>query len=370
MLKTKERPMRVLHVIGIMDRGGAEAMIMNLYRNIDREQVQFDFAENTFTEGAYDEEIRHLGGRIFNCPHFNGKNYLQYRAWWKTFFRKHKGEYGIVHGHIGSCASIYLSEAKNAGIFTIAHSHNSFQSLPYKLMAYRTRFIAEWFFGCSKIAAEDRYGKRIANSNRCRVLPNAIDTECFKFDRDVRFRIRKEFDMETAQVIGHVGRFVEQKNHTFLLAVFQEYLRKNPDLKLLMIGDGPLRENIQKEAEERGIVGNCIFTGVIGNVNELMLAMDLLLMPSLYEGLPVTLVEAQTSGLPCLMSYGVPEESILIPEICGRLSLKDEPDSWCREIERLSELKRSDRTAEITEAGYNIHQTAEWLKEFYLEHGR
>ena len=143
---------RVLHVIGIMNRGGAEAMIMNLYREIDKTKIQFDFVENSDQQAAYDEEIRKLGGKIYRCPHFTGKNFLAYKRWWKRFFEDHGAEYDIVHGHIGSTAAIYLHEAKKVGCFTIAHSHNSgtdhsLRSALYHMISYPTRWIADFFFG-------------------------------------------------------------------------------------------------------------------------------------------------------------------------------------------------------------------------------
>ena len=167
----RNAPIRVLHVIGIMNRGGAETMIMNLYRQIDREKVQFDFVEHSIEAAAYDEEIQRLGGRIFRCPHYTGKNHLAYVKWWNGFFEKHTGEYRIVHGHIGSTAAIYLSIAKKHGLFTVAHSHNSNgplnpRELLYRILSYRTRFVADFFFACSKQAGEDRFGKRVTNDTK------------------------------------------------------------------------------------------------------------------------------------------------------------------------------------------------------------
>ncbi len=149
----EHEPIRILHVIGIMNRGGAETMIMNLYRNIDRNKVQFDFVENSSEPAAFDEEILSLGGKIYRCPHYNGKNHFAYVKWWNTFFQKHPGEYPIVHGHLGSTAAIYLSVAKKHGAYTIAHSHSAGSgSAMYRMFAYPTRYIAAKLFGCSKDA--------------------------------------------------------------------------------------------------------------------------------------------------------------------------------------------------------------------------
>lgn len=202
---------RVLQVIGSMNRGGAEAMIMNLYRNIDQTKVQFDFVENTDKPAAFDEEILSLGGRIFRCPHYNGKNHIQYVNWWNDFFHDHAGEYGVVHGHLGSTAAIYLKAAKKHGIFTIAHSHNArttidLRGLLYSAYSYPVRFIADQFFTCSRAAGISRYGKKIGGSaNRCISLNNAIETAAFAFDPDVRRTVRQELDLTDQFLIGHVA---------------------------------------------------------------------------------------------------------------------------------------------------------------------
>ena len=210
--------MRVLQVIGIMNQGGAEVMIMNLYRKFDRNKIQFDFVENE-NDGAYfDEEILSLGGHIYHCPRFNGKNYFEYRRWWKRLFSEHK-EYALVHGHIGSTAAIYLQEAKKYGIKTIAHSHNirgkRKNQFVYNFFSYPTRYIADYLFMCSKQAGIDRFGEEAAsNSNKAFFVPNAIDTELFRFCESTRKIKRKELGIKNEEIlVGHVGRFAEQKNH-------------------------------------------------------------------------------------------------------------------------------------------------------------
>ena len=157
-------PIRILHVIGIMNRGGAETMIMNLYRNIDRSKVQFDFVENEGDTADFDEEILSLGGNIFHCPRYVGKNHLTYCRWWRDFFASHKGVYAVVHGHIGSTAAIYLSIAKRHGAYTIAHSHSAgFGSAMYRVFSYPTRYVADHFFACSRDAGISRYGKKVGS---------------------------------------------------------------------------------------------------------------------------------------------------------------------------------------------------------------
>lgn len=371
-LPKSDKPIRVLHVIGIMNRGGAESIIMNLYRHIDRSNIQFDFVENTDEKAAYDDEIQKLGGRIYHCPHFNGKNYFAYKKWWETFFRKHHEEYKIIHGHIGSTAAIYLSEARKAGLYTIAHSHSSgtdhsLKSALYKLLSYPTRNIADYFFACSEVAGMDRYGAKVTKSNHYKVLQNAIDTSGFQYNPQVRNEVRDSLHFADHElIIGHIGRFTSEKNHVFILDIFKEILKKNEASKLLLIGDGPQKQQIENRAGELNISEHIIFTGVRADVNRLIQAMDVFVFPSIYEGLPVTLVETQTSGLPIVMSDKVPTESILTDDLVTVCNLSDPPEKWAETVLECARTERKDRSAEIISAGYDISETAKWLGDFYL----
>ena len=365
---------RILHVIGVMDRGGAETMIMNLYRRIDRERIQFDFVVHTDKEGAYDGEITALGGRIFHCPRYRICNHLAYRAWWDRFFEDHGGEFRIVHGHIGSTAAIYLSAAKKRGLFVIAHSHNTYGSLTpkdafYRMLSYPTRFRADFFLACSKQAGMDRYGKKTAsNPGIFRVFPNGIDTKQFAYDPLLRERTRQALQLsENAPVIGHVGRFFRVKNHSFILEVFSALLKEMPDARLVLVGDGPLKEEMERKAADLGIGKAVLFTGVREDIAALMQAMDVMLFPSLYEGLPLTLVEAQTAGLPIVMSDRVPAETILTEGLVKAESLKSPVELWVRELTDALGVKRKSRQERITEKGFDIGTTARWLEEFYIE---
>ncbi len=364
-------PIRILHVIGIMNRGGAEAMIMNLYRNIDRNRVQFDFVENTFEPAAYDEEILSLGGRIYRCPHYNGKNHITYKKWWKKFFDEHAEEYTAVHGHLGSTAAIYLKEAKKKGIYAIAHSHNSgtdhsLKSFLYGIMSYNTRNIADYFFACSKVAGTDRFGKKVGESDRCMVLNNAIDTSKFDYNEAVRREVREELGLgEEVLAVGHIGRFATQKNHSFLIDIFAKVAEERPDAVLLLVGDGELRKQIEDKVSRLKLQGQVKFLGVRTDVERIVQAMDVLVFPSLFEGLPVTLVETQTSGLPAVISDKVPEESILIPSIMKMLSLETAVEEWRKAVLELGEIRRVSGKDEIRKSGYDIKQTVTWLTDYY-----
>lgn len=370
-----ENPIRVLQVIGSMNRGGAEAMLMNYYRSIDRTKVQFDFVENSFGRAAYDDEIESLGGKIFNCPHFNGKNYFQYRKWWRQFFVDHSGEYPIVHGHIGSCASIYLREAKKAGAFAVAHSHSSgtdysLGSYLYKIASYNTRNIADYFFACSRAAGMDRYGKKVVNGHYYRNINNAINTVVYKNSVTDRKSVRQQLGFENEMVVGHVGRFSEVKNHRFLIEIFMAVLRKKTNAKLLLVGGGEIETEIKNLVQQKGICDRVVFTGIRPDVNRVMQAMDVFVFPSLFEGLPVTLVEAQTAGLPCVISDRIPSDSILIEELVDVMSLSESPEKWAdRILERANEPHR-DTQEQIKAKGFDIEENAKWLEGFYLEHSK
>ena len=363
----------VLQVIGIMNRGGAEAMIMNLYRNIDRTKVQFDFVENSFERAAFDDEIESLGGKIYRCPHFIGKNYLEYKRWWKEFFQKHDGQYHIIHGHIGSTASIYLKIAKQNGLFTIAHSHSSgtdhsLRANLYSILSYNTRNIADYFFACSQAAGKDRYGQKVVQSDNYHVLNNAIETKRFAYNEEMRNKVRCEFNLQDSIVIGHIGRLIPVKNHQFLILIFKEIKKSIPNAKLMLVGGGELREQLEKQTKESGVANDVIFTGVRSDINEIIQAMDFFVFPSLYEGLPVTLVEVQTSGLPCVISDKVPDESILTKDLVTVMSLEQSAEEWAKHIVSRFGEKRYSRVDEVKAKGYDIEETAKWLEEFYLEH--
>lgn len=364
---------RVLHVIGIMNRGGAEAMIMNLYRNIDRNKIQFDFVENTFEKAAFDDEIKSLGGRIYNCPHYNGKNHFEYKKWWNNFFEEHSGEYRIIHGHIGSTASIYLKIAKKYGLYTIAHSHSSgsdhsLNALLYKMMSHNTRNIADYFFACAEIAGIDRYGNKVVNGTHFKVLNNAIDTEMFAFNEETRFEMRKKLGFnEDKIVIGHVGRFLEVKNHSFLIDVFNEIIKKNKNYRLLLVGGGPLENEIKDKVKNLGLSDFVVFAGICPDVYNYMQVMDIFVFPSLYEGLGIVIVEAQTSGLPCVISNTIPNEAVLTDGLVVTKELSDNAKDWAECIMNINILHRHSHNKEVALKGYDVRTTAEWLEGFYLE---
>lgn len=361
---------RVLHVFHGMNCGGAETMIMNLYRHIDKSKVQFDFLVHSSKKCHYDDEIKSLGGNIYYVPYYKVINEIAYRKALNQFFLEHP-EIKIVHGHLGSCAHIYLSIAKRYGCFTIAHSHStkpkeiSVKNVLYRLFTFVTRHTAEYFFGCSMAAAEYRYGKKIANSKNCSILKNAIDVDSFAFSEKNRNEIRRELNVDEKFVIGHVGRFDPAKNHDFLLDVFKKIHDEKPDSVLVLVGDGSLRSKIESKIKSLCIEGSVICTGVRSDVNRLLSAFDVFLFPSLYEGLPVTVIEAQAAGLQCIISSTITTE-VCISSLVKQLSLFQPKSDW---VNCVAECKRDkvDVRNEIRNAGYDIEQTSAELCQFYLQ---
>lgn len=362
---------RILHVVWKMDRGGAETMIMNLYRNIDRSKVQFDFIVHTNQKCSYDEEILALGGKIYNIPRFNGKNYIKYQNAWKQFFKEHK-EYKLIHGHLGSTAAIYLSIAKKNGLYTIAHSHNtnnivSMKGKLYSLFSYPTRHIADFFFGCSNDAGVDRFGEKVVSSKKFKVINNAIKVQDFMFSKSVRAMKRMEFSLNEKFVIGHIGRFNTQKNHTFLIDIFKKVHEKNDNAILMLVGDGSLRNDMERRIASLGLRENVIFTGVRSDIEDLLQAMDIFVFPSLFEGLGIVTVEAQASGLPCIVSDVIPKEAF-VTNLVESISLESSINTWVDTILKYSkDYERVNTYKEIKSNGYDIYDTVNWLESFYLK---
>lgn len=363
------QPIRVLQVIGQMNRGGAESMIMNIYRKIDRTKIQFDFVVHTDEKCDFDDEILSLGGMIYRVPRFKGINILSYNRVWNNFFKAHN-EYKIIHGHIGSSAAIYLKIAKKYNLYTIAHSHNTkmgegIKGFMYKLFSYPTRYIADYFFACSNLAGVCRYGKNILNQNNYSVLKNAIECNLFTYNEQIRNMKRKELNVENKFVVGNIGRFNIQKNHKYLIQIFNLLSQINEKAVLLLIGRGELEQEILNAVKYYDLEEKVIFTGVRQDINELLQAIDIFVFPSLYEGLPVTVIEAQAAGLPCLISDTITDEVCITP-LVNRLSINDNAKVWAEKINLFKKYKREDFSKDIEHKGYDISTSVSNLEEFYL----
>ena len=362
-------PKRILQVLGCLDRGGAETLVMNIYRNMDREQVQFDFVIHTKDKGAYYEEILSLGGKIYNCPQYTGKNHFTYTQWWKSFFEEHT-EYATVHGHVRSTAAIYLKIAKKYHRFTVAHSHSTssgkgISAIVKNIMQFPIRTTADYFLGCSQIANEWLFGKRVANdSNKCSVLKNGVDLTKYRFDVEIRNQYRKFLKIETNLVIGTVGRIETPKNPMFIIDVFCEILKTVPSARLLWVGDGSLMSTVNEKIAQLNIENKVLLVGSKNNVSDYLQAMDVFLFPSLWEGLGMSLIEAQATGLPCICSDVIPDEA-RVTDLMIKKCLTDTAEEWATVCLGASQKPREDQTDKIKSANYDIKQVVEQLKGVY-----
>lgn len=357
---------RVLQMIGTLDVGGSQTMLLNLYRNIDREKIQFDFVLDHPDGRYFVPEIESLGGRVYSLAPFRGTNAGEVRRDWNNFFYTHPA-YTVLHSHVRSYASLYLPVAKAHGLKTIIHSHNTangsgLSALVKEALQKPLRYQADVLMACSSQAGEWLYGKKACQSGKYIFLPNAIDTARFAPDADKRRKARQALRVEGRYVIGHVGRFNEQKNHGFLLEAFQRAHAQNPKAVLLLVGAGVQQEQAVQKAVSLGIAEDVLMTGNRDDVPELLAAMDVFAFPSLWEGLPVTLIEAQAAGLPCVISDVITEDVDVTPLIT-RLPLGD-PDLWGQEL--LKERPRVDVHADVARAGFDVHASARFMSELYL----
>lgn len=355
-------PIRILHIVTYMGRGGLETMLMNYYRSIDRTKVQFDFLTHRDFRADYDDEIEALGGRIYRLPSLNPFS-RSYMGALDRFFVEHP-EYRIVHSHLDCMSAIPLKAAKKHGVpVRIAHAHSSRQDrdLKYPLKLLFKRSIpgqATQLFACG-----DEAGKWMFGTDDFRVLNNAIDAGRYRFDPKVRQEVRSELGIPAdALVAGHVGRFMAPKNHGFLLRIFAEL----PDhARLLLVGDGELRAENEHLAEELGIRDRVIFAGLRRDVERMLQAMDVFVFPSLYEGLPLSIIEAQAAGLPCLISDKVPIECKKT-NLVTQIPLAESAEVWSRAVLAAAQPPRGNTLAQIREAGFDIRANAEWLLNYYL----
>lgn len=361
-------PIRVLQVFTILNRGGAETMVMNYYRHIDRTQVQFDFLVCRPEKGAYEDEIEAMGGRIYRVPPIFK---LQvHRASVRKFLYEHP-EYRIIHGHIGELGYFLYAEARAIGVpCVIAHAHTSFCDLDWKLpLRYILKFLIRKYvthmMACGRDAAEWYFGKKC--SGKVITVHNAINAELYRYSKCERDRVRSELGWEGRWVIGDVARFSTVKNHAFLLDIVEKAVRKRPCVMLVLIGEtqGNEYESIRRKVELMNISPYVQFLGSRRDVPRLLQGMDMYCSPSLYEGLSVSMVEAQAAGLHVLTTTRVPEEVCLIPGEVEFLSLKDPVETWVDRI--LSLYERRDTYDNICKAGFDIGENAQWLQQFYLD---
>ena len=371
---------RILHVFGKLNMGGAESRIMDLYRNIDRSKIQFDFVVHGDERGFFEDEIESLGGHIYRVMQYKVVNQAEYVSAWKKLMAEHAGEYKMIQGHMTSTASIYLPIAKANGIeTTIAHVRSAGvdpgpKGIMTRVLRMNLANKADYLFACSQLAAISAFGKKAFNAGRTTFIPNAIDTKKFKFSTQIRDEVRKELGIEDKFVIGHVGRFHYAKNHEYLLRVFKEILDKkasgntNLDPVLMLVGSGPKMDEMQNLAKELGISDSVLFLGNKADVYRYYNAMDCFVYPSRYEGLPGTVIEAQANGLRCLISDRICREVYVTDSIMG-MSIDADEYIWADktiECAFKAPKNREDYAATVADAGFDaVTQTAK-MEQFYL----
>lgn len=359
----ESNPIRILQVVPNMQAGGLESLIMNLYRNIDRDKIQFDFIVHYTEKKHFDDEIESLGGKIYRFSLREDNNIFKYIKQLDKFFKEHK-EYKIIHCHMSSIGFLVFLIAKKNGIkIRIAHSHNTsternLKGIIKSILIKPYKYVATVNLACSNEAGKYLYGKK-----KFKVIKNGVDVSKFRYNEQVRNEKRKELKIENDFVLGHIGRIEPQKNHLFLLEIVKCMVEKNKNTKLLIVGTGILEEDVKKRIKELGIEENVKMLGVRSDVNELYQAMDAFCLPSLFEGLPLVAVEAQMSGLPCYFSDVITKECRIL-DSSKYISLNESAEYWATEI--LKSNKKQERVISdeiINKSGFDIKNTVKEIEE-------
>lgn len=366
----KEEPIRIAHIIGKWLGGGVEAVVMNYYRHIDRTKIQFDFLCDEDSTNIPYEEIEQLGGRVILIPPY--QKVFKYQKELIRIFKENN--YKIVHSHINTLSVFPLRAAKKAGVkVRIAHSHSTTNKKEWKknllkqMLRPFSKAYATDYMCCSELAGRWLFGDKAYDSGQVYLLNNAIDLDKFKYNESLRKEKRKELNIkDDTLVIGHIGRFVAQKNHIFLIDIFNEVHKKNSNSLLLLVGQGPLKEEIKNKVKELKLDDSVRFLGQRNDVNELYQAFDVFCLPSLYEGLPVVGVEAQASGLLCILSNAMTKETKVL-DITKFMSLNNTPEEWADSIlDDVKRYKRIDTSKEMAAKNFNIKEEAKKLEKYYL----
>ncbi|NDJ24221.1 glycosyltransferase [Nostoc sp. B(2019)] len=372
---------RILQVVGGMNRAGTETWLMHILRQINRDRFQIDFLVHTTEPCHYDHEIRTLGSKIIVCPHPHSQPW-SYGYNFKQILKKHR-PYDIIHSHGHHFSGYVLRLAHQLGIpVRIAHSHFDSSSVEAKTglkrklyLSLMKRWISQYAtvgLGCSRNAAADLFGMKWENDPRWQLLYCGIDLAPFRntFDSNA---VRAELDIPAdAFVLGHVGRFDAEKNHLFLLDIASEIAKREPKMRLLLVGDGKLRPEIEQKVVQIGLADRVIFAGVRSDVPRLMLgAMDLLIFPSLYEGLGLVLVEAQAAGLSCILSNVIPQEADVVKPLMHRISLLKPASTWADAVmetkQDTAKINQLEAFKTVENSLFNIQRGARELEFLYME---
>lgn len=359
-----QEPIRIAQMMTDMNYGGVEMVVMNYYRHIDRTKVQFDFFALEGSTIPQREEIEKLGGRVYIVPKYT--HLFSYEKAIQKLFRENK--YQIVHCHMNTLGVFAMYGAKRAGVpIRILHNHSTAGKgetkkniVKYLLRPFATLFPTH-LCACSQYAGEWIYGR----DRKFKVINNAIDIRKFSYNAEQRETLRKELGISDKFVIGHIGRFCYAKNHNLLIDIFAELVKKKEQVVLLLIGEGELEEEIKRKVERLGIDDKVLFLGRRNDTYRYYQAMDVFLLPSRYEGLPVVGIEAQAAGLPCLFSSNVSAEAGILDSTLF-MDYEDGVDAWTNKVIELSKTKRKNANDELRKAGFDIEVEAKKLEEMYI----
>lgn len=367
----KEKPIRVAEIVGKYIGGGVESVVLNYFSFIDREKIQFDFiCDSDSTDIPY-EQIESMGGRVILIPPY--QRFFKYQKELKRILKE--GNYKIVHSHINALSIFPLRAAKKAGVpIRIAHSHSTSNKKEWKknliknILKPFSKVYANKYMCCSELAGRWLFGNKEYDKGNVYLLNNAIDLDKYKYNEEARNLKRKEMGIKPGTfVVGHIGRFVEQKNHRFLIDIFNEIHKKNNNSLLLLAGQGPLMDEIKEKVHTLGLDNNVQFLGQRKDANELYQVFDLFLLPSLYEGLPVVGVEAQASGNLCYLSSDMTKETKVLDSTVF-MSLENTAKEWANAIIKDSKTyKKHDTVEEVSKYGFNIQSEANKLKDYYID---
>lgn len=360
------KPIRILHIVQKMEAGGTQAFLMNLYRNIDRDKIQFDFLVEYEEKEFYDDEIISLGGKIYYTNFRKTLNVIKFKKTLSNILKEHP-EYKIVHIHATAIGKICTDVAKKCGVKTIiAHTHNNSAVKDWKyypkilLRKLYTKGPTD-FFACSEDA-----GRYTFKNKKFTVVYNAIDIDKFLFKQEIREEFRKELNIEDKFVIGNIGRLHEQKNQSFLIDVFYEIQKRKDNAILLIVGKGPLENELKEKVSNLGINNKVYFLGNRKDIERIYQGMDVFVLPSLFEGLGIVAIEAQVSGLPVIASTGVAKEANITNNI-RNIDLSEPIDVWVEAICKTKVNNRKSIEDIVRKSKFNIKNNVKFLQEFYLK---
>lgn len=367
---------RVLHVVSVMNMGGIENQIMGWYRRIDKSKIQFDFLVTREEKGIFDDEIKRLGGKIYTIPSVKKVGLLKFIKSANLVMKK-QYSYSIIHSHMNTWSGLFLNLAKKNNIpVRIAHSHsaqsrikhvgikniteNSFKRVMKKFI--RTGATNYWSAGTDA-------GKWLFGENKIlfEVVPNARNLNDYQFNQEIRSAKRSQFNITSETlVLGHVGSFTKVKNHLFLIDLIHEMIKQKLNVKLILVGSGPLQKDIEEKVRNLNLSDHILFLGLRHDVNELLSMFDVFLLPSYFEGMPSAIIEAQAACLPCIISDSVSQEIDLGGKLVYFKSINEGNKNWISLIYEIVKLPRVETTDFLKVQGYDINEQIKWLEKFYL----